>query len=161
MKGIAWEDVFAADINVNCTRKKNAPNGGRVSRIVTHTSSEHAHAKMDEDGAIRVEICFGLLCCTTTSLDNVDKNDFEVGATDDFMSFGGCDDWRMSEFVLSSLTVSAIHEGPDAWLGDALEVYFGDDDYIVCEMNGWIDNDEKRVLECRCGYTEKCVDGKE
>ena len=70
--------------------------------------------------------------CTTNSLDDHARDDFELGNLDDFDGslLGTCDGFHVS-------TASAVvvhHSGTDPWRGDYVELRLGEDDYAYCPL---------------------------
>ena len=127
-----------------------------IEFLTVKTNGDDTTAKIDDNGDISIEICDVKTgtCCATGNLDNPDKNDFEVGQSDQFrgQQLGDCQGFRTHD--IGSVTVK--HSGQDNWIGDFVKIDLTNTtvSFTCTGSNGLIElnNDEELTLTCQMDF---------
>ena len=120
---------------------------GKIVEIQTKTNGNEWDAWMDS-GHLDLVICGTDLCCLIDDLDSPLGNDFQWNALDSFIggALQGCQDFDMPGDILKSFILA--HRGPDAWLGDYVNILLDSGRFHHCLIPGWLDESEQFYLTC-------------
>lgn len=124
--------------------------------LTIQTNADNPSAKIDDKGDISIEICDMKTgtCCSTGALDNLDKDDFEVGQLDEFRGeqLGDCKGFRSQDIN----TITVKHSGQDNWIGDFVKIDLTNStvSFTCSQPNGPIElnNNEEITLNCEMDF---------
>ena len=118
---------------------------GNIANVVVKTSGmEHSNTNDD----IFMKICNeNSANCCETKLDQPNKNDFELGATDTFLPshLNACKNFKVTG---SAPSVTMRLEGGDGWRGEYVKVSLLDGTLFTCPIFELIDDNGSTVTLC-------------
>ena len=112
---------------------------GRVEKITTKTDDRRW---ADTNDNIFITICDATGSCCRTELEDRNRDDFKIGAIDDFTdasALGECNNKEMKGQVTAKLEV----EKNDGWFVNWAKISLTGGRLFTCNFNVWLDNDSK------------------
>jgi len=109
-----------------------------VSKVKTSTDS-HYYANTDDN--VFLKVCdSNSNCCDSSSLDNLDKNDFEKAEVDEFSEFSMLGNCAVTSLE-GDITATLSKDGDDGWYPKWTQIVLNDGKEYICYFNLWLDTE--------------------